>query len=404
MNSIVRLNETNNSHQETAGIQRNLEPWPDPVDGVSLLDDISAELNRYLSLPSGANEAITLWVPFTHSLDCWHASPRLYFTSAVPGCGKTTALSILRYLCLKAEPSSNITPAAVPRLIERDRPTLLIDEADTFVRHNRELQGVLNSGHTRGTASAIRCTGENHVPTRFSTWTPMAIAGIGAIHSTLASRSIVIPMTPALPGEVVAEFREDRVEALLVLHRKIVRWVRDNEAALRAADPQLPLGFANRLAANWRPLLAIADVVGGPWPEKVRSAATQIARHSGTDDGAPGLRLLQDIWSLFVAMDRDKLRSSEIQVLLASDLDSEWSEYRNGRPITKNQVAKLLGPFGLRPETIRIGNDANHRGYHRTDFERVLARYLPDLVAGDQCGGTADQSADVEGAGLQAAE
>ncbi len=40
--------------------------------------------------------------------------------------------------------------AALYRAIEKYGPTLLIDEADTFLRENRELLGILNAGYERG--------------------------------------------------------------------------------------------------------------------------------------------------------------------------------------------------------------------------------------------------------------
>jgi hypothetical protein len=64
-------------------------------------------------------------------------------------CGKTTVLIILQLLTPNSELASNISPAAIFRYIEQHRPTLLIDEADTFVKRNDEIRNILNSGHTR---------------------------------------------------------------------------------------------------------------------------------------------------------------------------------------------------------------------------------------------------------------
>ena len=59
------------------------------------------------------------------------------------------------------------------------RPTLLIDEADSFAKDNEELRGILNSGHIKAAAHVIRNL--KHKPRRFSTWAPKAIAMIGAL-------------------------------------------------------------------------------------------------------------------------------------------------------------------------------------------------------------------------------
>ena len=59
-------------------------------------------------------------------------SPRLSISSPTKGCGKTTLLDVLSRPVLRPLLASNVTPAAVFRVIEKYNPCLLIDEADTF--------------------------------------------------------------------------------------------------------------------------------------------------------------------------------------------------------------------------------------------------------------------------------
>src|SRR5437667_10668967 len=68
---------------------------PEPVNGTQLLDEIAWAFRRHLSLPDRAADAIALWVLFAHTFDAWQASPRLLFSSPVPQCGKSTALTML---------------------------------------------------------------------------------------------------------------------------------------------------------------------------------------------------------------------------------------------------------------------------------------------------------------------
>src|SRR5258705_11612994 len=109
-------------------------------------------------------------------------------------CGKTSVLNILYFLIPRSELSSNITVPALFRYIEDIRPTLLIDEADTFVKDNEELRGILNSGHTKAAAHVIRNVEVNgeHKPRRLSTWAPKAIATIRALADTLDDRALVL--------------------------------------------------------------------------------------------------------------------------------------------------------------------------------------------------------------------
>ncbi|MEZ0280177.1 hypothetical protein, partial [Methyloceanibacter sp.] len=164
------------------------DPWPDPVKGADLLDAIRDTAIEHLVLPEGGPEMIALWALFAHCHDCFDVSPLLAFTSATPECGKSTCLTLICGITPRALSASNITAAAVFRTVEKWKPTLIIDEADTFIRDNDDLRGILNSGHHRSNAFVIRSTGENHEPTRFCTWSPKIVALIGELPAARQSR------------------------------------------------------------------------------------------------------------------------------------------------------------------------------------------------------------------------
>ena len=146
-----------------------IEPWHESVSGADLLDDICKAVKRYLVLPEGGPEIVALWTVHTHAVECFAHSPRLAITSPEKGCGKTTLLDVLAELVARPLPTSNATPAAIFRIIEKVKPTLLIDEGDTFLKDNQELRGVLNAGHRRG-GQITRTVGDDHEPRGFSTW------------------------------------------------------------------------------------------------------------------------------------------------------------------------------------------------------------------------------------------
>jgi hypothetical protein len=88
-------------------------------------------------------------------------------------------------------------------------PTLLLDEGDTYLRHNEDLRGVIDAGHQRNGA-VIRTVGEDHEPRRFSVFAPVVIAAIGDLPATIEDRSIKIPMRRRRPDEQVESLRLDR--------------------------------------------------------------------------------------------------------------------------------------------------------------------------------------------------
>ena len=98
---------------------------------------------------AAAATALALWTLHAHAHAQFTVSPVLSLVSPEKRCGKTTTLYVLGALVPRPPPASNMTTAALFRAIDRYRPTLLIDEADTFLEQNEELRGVLNSGHSR---------------------------------------------------------------------------------------------------------------------------------------------------------------------------------------------------------------------------------------------------------------
>jgi hypothetical protein len=168
------------------------EPWPDPVLGNELLDELVSTFRRHVVLPPFVAEALALWVLHTYAIAAADITPRLAILSPEKRCGKTTLLKVLGALVRRPLQTTNVTVAALFRTVEKYEPTLLVDEADTFLAEREELRGILNSGHDRKGAQIMRCVGEQLEVRCFNTWAPVAIAAIGTIPETLHDRSVVV--------------------------------------------------------------------------------------------------------------------------------------------------------------------------------------------------------------------
>jgi putative DNA primase/helicase len=351
------------------------EPWRDEVCGSDLANELFAVVRQHVRMSKESAVAAVLWILHTHAHEASSISPILAITSPVPACGKTTLLSLLNGFCPRSMTASNITTAALFRSVEKWKPTLLIDEADTFLKRSDELRGTLNSGHNRTNAYVARTSGDDHEPRLFSTWGPKAIALIGKLPDTLVSRSIEIPMRRLAPGESVEELRADRMQHLEPLRRQAWRWAQDHLEDLRSANPLMPEGMRGRAADNWRPLLAIADELDDLWPERARKTAHAL---SGREEEQPkGILLLADVEAIFKTRKVDRITSSDLAAELARMEDRPWPEWRDGKPITKRQVASLLKPFDIQPKSIRIDSQTA-KGYLLDQFQDSFGRYLAD--------------------------
>jgi uncharacterized protein DUF3631 len=253
-------------------------------------------------------------------------------------------------------------------------PTLLIDEADTFLKDNDELRGVLNTGHRRG-GQVTRTVGDDLEPRQFTTWSPAAIAMIGRLPDTLDDRAIAIRLRRRKATEKVRAFRSDRTDELRVLAQKAARWALDNRQALIAADPETGK-LVNRTADNWRPLFGIADAAGGRWPCLARSIAE--SAEATKEDQSTKTMLLSDIQDVITGRPRsDRISSNELAAALGTMEDRPWAEWRNGKPMTASALSRMLSPFGILSISRRDGAET-FKGYLFADFKDAFDCYLTD--------------------------
>jgi hypothetical protein len=376
--AVLRSEKSEGAKQQGgAMLFDNPEPWDEAVGGAALLNEIEHTIGRYVILPVASAIAVSLWILHTHAIDAAQISPRLGVVSPEKRCGKSTVLKLLGALVRRPLHTTNVTTAVVFRTIEAHQPTLLVDEADTFLREREELRGVLNAGHDRQSAKVARCVGDESEPRVFNVWAPVAFAGIGKQHDTLMDRSIVIAMKRRAPSEAVEPFRRKQRDGLLSLHRKCVRWSQDNLERLRGAEPVPAAGLDDRAVDNWEALLAIADTAGGNWPEKARSAAQSLSSaERGRGSDALGEQLLADVRTIFEDAAAGAVSARDLLERLLAMEERPWAEAQRGRPLTARTLGTRLGRFGISSRTARI-RDVPVRSYVKGDFEDAFSRYLP---------------------------
>ena len=352
-----------------------VELWPEPVSGVQLLNDLVARLKRHSIMPQLGAETVALWTMFAWTFDAWAIAPLLQISAPERASGKSRLLEVIGALVPKPLATGSISAAAMFRLIEAHGPTLLVDEVDTFLKENRELVGVLNNGHLRSQAYAVRCHGDDHEVKTFRVWSPKVLCGIGELPDTLASRCITVQMKRKRADEKVERLRADRLEWAEVLKSRAARWAVDHVESLRNADPELPDELDDRAQDNWRALIAIADQVGQGWPHRARSAAVTMSAPQVAGKVSRGEQLLRDVRRAFDGAGTAALSPERLVKALAGLADAPWGTLGIGTSLSTQYLAKLLAPYGVQ-------SHRNHDGrfYDRRDFEDAWARYCPDPI------------------------
>ncbi|CCK58957.1 DUF3631 domain-containing protein [Mycobacterium canetti] len=343
--------------------------------GARLLDDVRASIRRYCVLP-GEHElvAVTLWVVLTHLLGEFDYAPRLVIRSAEKRSGKSRLLEILDALVYSPLRAVNATVAYIFRsLTAEPPPTLLFDECDTIFGtkkvsdNNEELRGLLNAGFQRG-LSFGRTVGPMHVTQEYATFAMAALAGIGRMPETIEDRAVVVVMKRRTANEIVQPYRISRdASKLNELRDQVAAWADTVRDRAGATDPDLPI--EDRAADLWSPLVAVAELAGGDWPNLARASAVALVESAAEDDTSrsTNLQLLDDIRTVFVG---DFIKSDVLCSKLRGLPESPWESY----DLNRWKLGRRLRDYQIKT---RHSDDKTERGYHRVDFLDAFSRYLP---------------------------
>ena len=370
--------ELSNSIFNKIGLNAIL-PYDGEINPLEVVQDLERVFKKYLYIPEYAETVLALWVLHTYKPEEFDYTPRLFIYSPEPRCGKSTLLDLLELLCNNALKTENISAAAFYNLAESCKPTLLIDEADTFFKSNNELRGAIDSGY-KCNGCVVRMIGENKKkePVAYNCFAPCAIAGIGKIHQTILDRSIVIHMQRGLPNELPEKLRIRRAESeVKILKRKCARLM---ESVHQNNNVVIPNGLNSRQENSWESLLTIAEYISEEYAEAVRKIAQIYSANLEMDsDVSIRIALLQDIKLLFdqrVYNGDVFIRSEDMCKELSEMEEQPWSEFNHGKPITPRNIASLLKYFGITPIKQSFSETCK-RGYKKSQFEDIFLRYLP---------------------------
>jgi len=348
-----------------------IEPWPEPVTLREVLDEAYAAIKQYICITDEAAVACVLWSAWTHVFDQFDVAPLLVLKSPVKRCGKTSLLTVLSKFVARPLPTSNISSAALYRVVEEQRPTLLIDEADTWLPNKKEAHGIIDCGHTRDAAFTIR--NQHSRPQSFSTWCPKLIAGIGNLPDTIEDRAIIIPLDRKPRDVQVDRLTQKAKRKLEAVGRKFARWTADHAGALDSdAEPEdIPPCLNDRAVDNWLPLFVLAEHAGGDWARRAREAAAKLSGEEDLDGEDVGIRLLAAIQEILPALPATDIIPTSALLKALHDWDECSSLGKGGRPITPHALATILRSFNIKPV-----KTAWNRGYRRESLEQAFRKYL----------------------------
>lgn len=341
----------------------------------TIVDTIADYLNTYMVFSEPAHaKLLALWVLHTWTFgDSFperpYTTPYIYLNSLEPGSGKTTLLNLLRPIALNTEKADNMTSSTLFRLIERDHPTMLIDEVDTLftgTKATEEMRGVVNSGYKLGGYIWRNAPGKDGPePRKFDTYGAKIMAGLdnGHLPETVATRSIEVVLekvgTVNDEGQLVApdgttretyyEFLADAAAEHVV--REIQVFIAEWAARYVRYMPKPIAGWKPRQFELAFPLLQVAHAVG--CEDEARGWIVAAFEHKPRRDTAEQA-MLRRIHAIFEESGADRMFARDIFGPLG---------------ITGKKLAVDLAKCGVQGGNDMTIDNRTGKGYYRSQFE-----------------------------------
>jgi Protein of unknown function (DUF3631) len=367
--------------------QDDQEVRPRSVDGAALLEAIKEWFGRFIAVtdPDDLN-ILSLWTVHTHLVVELYTTPRLQVDSVIFGSGKTTVLDHLQRLCLNPIQAASVSsPALIPRMLETQIRTILLDEIDRSLRSDKpgveDILAIMNSGYRCGATRPVlvRVKGGGWEMNDMSTFAPIAMAGNSPnLPPDTVSRAIRILLMPDLDGTVEDSDWEMITDDAERLGSEIAAWADTVRAQVKGMAVDLPTGCIGRSKEKWRPLKRVAVAAGGDWPGVVDRligkslAEDEAEREAGLKTQPPGMVMLTDLFVVWPEGETFMPTCELVNKLILHNPEYWGANSSYGKPLTETRLGRLVTQ-AAKVTSVRIGG-VPPRGYLRSHLEPVWRR------------------------------
>jgi hypothetical protein len=235
---------------------------------------ITGEYMKYVEYHHPATYSfLALWVIGTYFFPLFKAYPYIYFGGDKES-GKTKSLTVTQQMAFNAVQSGNISQSSLYRIVEGQRATLLIDEAEILKRapkagvedRGAELRQLLQASYKPGNPvlRTEKNANEQFTIVKFDAYSPKMLASISGLDDVLESRVIPIRMlkTMDLAKKDLMVKPEDPVFQEIRDELYCIAMTRCQEIKLHYANEVIPPeGVHARNWEMWQPILALARMV-----------------------------------------------------------------------------------------------------------------------------------------------
>lgn len=256
------------------------------VDARQLVLDLYHYFFERLYVPREAALMLAYFVINSWTFEIFDTCPYLLVESATMRCGKTTTVRLLDAVCCRSRSSAALTEATAFRIVDVERGSLMIDEAETLESKSERAQAIraiCQVGYQKG-SQVPRCDGEEHEIRWYEAYPPKVYSLIGGLTGALLDRCLVLHMERAPKNHIRKPARIRAVRnAAAELVPRLEAYAEQNADGLRQLYEDEPdAGYWSEITDRehelWGPLLLHAKLMGNETEKKLLRIAARFGK------------------------------------------------------------------------------------------------------------------------------
>lgn len=216
-----------------------------------------------------AHLVVAAYTMLTYLFSAFKQCPRIVFIG-FPGSGKSTQTDLMSMLSCNAVQSSDISKAAIFRIVEATAGLIAVDNFDNLGEEEKaDFTQIFDTSFESGRhVFRVEDAGRRKAPRAFRTFCPMAVNCVDSswMKSSSVSRSVIVRMVINSEANLKPIKVFFHAEAEDLKHQLRV-WALNNVQCLQELADSIDV-FSNREADITKPLLAILKDAGGSYFEE----------------------------------------------------------------------------------------------------------------------------------------
>jgi hypothetical protein len=375
--SVGSLEESWGAEKAEAASKSNIiREWPEPspthVNPLDLMSKVTKFIARFVVMTPSERTLIFFWSFLPWTVQLWPKLAILRITSPEKQCGKSTALDVLEQLIPNPFLTINISAAALYRLIEALKPTVLVDEADSFASTREDFRNIACGGFDRN-RPVVRFNTETQQVETFQTHGCRVIASIGSLHETIEDRSVFVQLTKKAYDQEVEQLTDVPAAEFEELRQMYARVVAGHFGEFASQKLKRPEAFVSREWDKYRPLLTIASVFGC-YELALRAFTTVMRAYDPQTSVAIEILLRMRVMFKVCSQPEKFLFTHAVVLELNKDKEAPWGDLKD--QLTQKKLAGYLRPFKIKSRNKQDGAGNQAKAYFYEDFKNVFKSYL----------------------------